>query len=133
MYQILLVIHVLLTLALIVVILVQRSSNDGFGMGSGSGGNLMTGRGSANLLTRMTALIAGMFIINSLALGILMRDGTRSITDDVMQLEESTTQSPTEELTVPKAKAEEKIGDNGDAPAEAEETPDISVPKPGAE
>ncbi len=93
MYNILLVVHVILTLALIVVILVQRSSTDGFGMGSGSGGGLMTGRASANLLTRITAITATLFIINSLALGILTKGERRSITDDVMQIEQQVNRS----------------------------------------
>jgi preprotein translocase subunit SecG len=68
-----LVIQILIAVALIGIILVQRTSQDGGGlMGGGSTmGGLFTARGSANLLTRATAILATMFIINSLALGIL--------------------------------------------------------------
>lgn len=134
MYQILLVIHVLLTLALIVTILLQRSTTDGFGMGSGSGSNLMTGRASANLLTRATAIIAALFIANSLVLGILSQSGKTSIADEVMQIENKS--GATE--VVPAADPAE-AGNAGDAaedvPADgkAPEAEDISVPRPGME
>ena len=55
-------------------------------MGGGSTmGGLFTARGSANLLTRVTAVLATLFIVNSLALGILASRGhqTRSIVDQL--------------------------------------------------
>jgi preprotein translocase subunit SecG len=76
MQVVMLVIQILIAVALIGIILVQRTSQDGGGlMGGGGGGGTMgglfTARGSANLLTRATAVLATLFIINSLALGIL--------------------------------------------------------------
>lgn len=87
MQVVMLVIQVLLAVALIAIILVQRTSQDGGGlMGGGSTmGGLFTARGSANLLTRATAFLATMFIINSLALGILAsrEHQTRSVIDQL--------------------------------------------------
>lgn len=73
MQPILLVIQFLLAVALVGVILLQRSAQDGGGlMGGGSTmGGLFTARGSANLLTRTTAILATLFILNSLALGYI--------------------------------------------------------------
>jgi preprotein translocase subunit SecG len=71
MMTFLLVVHILLALALIGVILVQRSEGGALGMGGGGGGGFMTARGSANLLTRTTAILATLFIISSIALAIL--------------------------------------------------------------
>jgi preprotein translocase subunit SecG len=73
MQFVMLVIQILIAVALIGIILVQRTSQDGGGlMGGGSTmGGLFTARGSANLLTRVTAILATLFIVNSLALGIL--------------------------------------------------------------
>jgi preprotein translocase subunit SecG len=73
---ILLVIHLLLTLALIGVVLLQRSEGGGLGIGGGGGGGggmagFMTGRGTANFLTRTTAILAAAFMASSLALTIL--------------------------------------------------------------
>jgi len=73
MQPVLLVIQFLIAIALIAIILVQRTSQDGGGlMGGGSTmGGLFTARGSANLLTRATAVLATLFIVNSLALGYI--------------------------------------------------------------
>lgn len=72
MYTVLLVIHVVITLALIGVILFQRSSTDGLGL-SGGGNSVMSGRTQANLLTRTTGILAGAFLFTSLALGYLVK------------------------------------------------------------
>ena len=71
MMTFLLVVHILLALALIGVILVQRSEGGALGMGGGGGGGFMTARGSANLLTRTTAILAILFIASSILLAIL--------------------------------------------------------------
>ena len=57
-------------LALIAVILLQRSEGGGLGMGGNAGG-LMTVRGSANLLTRTTAILAALFFATAIGLTIL--------------------------------------------------------------
>jgi preprotein translocase subunit SecG len=59
----------MLVLALIGVVLLQRS--EGGGLGIGSGGGFMTSRGTANVLTRATAILAGLFFVTSLMLSIL--------------------------------------------------------------
>src|SRR5579884_810063 len=69
MQQVVLVIHLMLVLALIGVVLLQRS--EGGGLGIGGGGGFMTSRGTANVLTRATAILAGLFFVTSLALSIL--------------------------------------------------------------
>ncbi len=71
MEQILLVVQVIIAAALIGMVLLQRSETDGFGLGSGGGSNLLSGRATANLMTRTTAILAALFILNSLALSVL--------------------------------------------------------------
>lgn len=88
MEHILLVVHVIIASALIGVVLIQRSDTDGFGLGSGSGSNFMTGRATANLLTRTTAILATLFIVNSLALGILASHGGPDSIVDTITAEE---------------------------------------------
>lgn len=78
MEQVLLVIQVIIAIGLIGMVLIQRSDSDGFGLGGGSGNNLLSGRGTANLMTRTTAILAAMFILNSLALSILAARGHES-------------------------------------------------------
>ncbi len=75
MQTILLVIHVLVALALVGVILLQRSEGGALGIGGGGGG-LISGSGAANLLTRVTAGLAVVFFITSIALSILAGGGT---------------------------------------------------------
>jgi preprotein translocase subunit SecG len=69
MQHVVIVIHLMLVLALIGVVLLQRS--EGGGLGIGGGGGFMTSRGTANVLTRATAILAGLFFLTSLALSIL--------------------------------------------------------------
>ena len=69
MQQVVIVIHLMLVLALIGVVLLQRS--EGGGLGIGGGGGFMTNRGTANVLTRATAILAGLFFATSLILSIL--------------------------------------------------------------
>ena len=86
MTTVLLIIHLFVTLALIGVVLIQRSEGGGLGIGTSQGmGGFMSGRGTANLLTRTTAILGTIFFALSLALALLNR-GTggagRSILDN---------------------------------------------------
>jgi preprotein translocase subunit SecG len=72
MTLVLLIIHLFVTIALIGVVLIQRSEGGGLGIGSSQGmGAFMGGRGTANLLTRATAVLATMFFALSMALAFL--------------------------------------------------------------
>ncbi len=74
MGTILIVIHVMVAIAMIGVILLQRSEGGGLGIGGGGGGGmggLMSGRGTHNLLTRSTAVLAVCFMLTSLGLSLL--------------------------------------------------------------
>ena len=74
MIKVLLVLHVFVTIALIGVVLIQRSEGGGLGLGGGQGmGSFMTGRGTANLLTRATAILGTLFFALSLALALLYK------------------------------------------------------------
>lgn len=71
MQTVLIVIHLIIVIALVGVVLIQRSEGGGLGIGGGSG--FMSARGAANALTRTTAILATLFFITSLGLGILSR------------------------------------------------------------
>lgn len=87
MTTVLLMIHLFVTLALIGVVLIQRSEGGGLGIGTSQGmGSFMSGRGTANLLTRTTAILAAAFFVLSLALALLNRgtvNSNRSILDNL--------------------------------------------------
>lgn len=90
MSNVLLVIHLMLAISMIGVVLLQRSEGGGLGIGGGGGGGggmggFLTGRGTANLLTRATAILAGCFMLTSIALTILASGANerRSIVDQI--------------------------------------------------
>jgi len=73
MITVILVIHLMIAIALVGLVLIQRSEGGALGMGGGGGGmgGFMTGRATANLLTRATAILAACFFVTSLTLAIL--------------------------------------------------------------
>ena len=86
MVTLLLIVHVFVTLTMIGVVLIQRSEGGGLGIGSTQGmGAFMTGRGTANLLTRATAILAAIFFALSLGLALLNR-GTAGVGRSILEL-----------------------------------------------
>lgn len=83
MQEVLLVAYLLIVIAMIGVILLQRSEGGGLGMGGGNNG-LISVRGSANLLTRTTAILATLFFVTAIGLAVLAKldPGSSSIADD---------------------------------------------------
>ncbi len=68
----LLIVQIFITLALIGVILLQRSEGGTLGMGGGnSSSSMFTARGSANLLTRVTGVLAALFMGNCLLMTVI--------------------------------------------------------------
>jgi preprotein translocase subunit SecG len=98
MAYVLLIVHLFVTLALIGVVLIQRSEGGGLGIGSTQGmGAFMSGRGTANLLTRMTGILATIFFALSLTLALMNRGGSapgRSILDDAATRPAATAPAP---------------------------------------
>jgi preprotein translocase subunit SecG len=70
MSTVVLLIHLMIAAALVAVVLLQRSEGGALGIGGGGGG-FLTGRGTANLLTRATAVLAACFFVTSLVLSII--------------------------------------------------------------
>jgi len=82
---VLLIVHLFVTLALIGVVLIQRSEGGGLGIGSSQGmGSFMSGRGTANLLTRTTAVLATVFMALSLTLALMNR-GTTGVAGSLLE------------------------------------------------
>src|SRR5262245_38306848 len=69
MQVVIIVIHLFIVLAMIGVVLLQKS--EGGGLGIGSTGGFLSSRGTANVLTRATAVLAATFFATSLVLSIL--------------------------------------------------------------
>jgi len=82
MTAIILIVHIVIAVSLIFIIVVmQRSEGGGLGIGGGGGGgmgNFMTGRSTANLLTRTTGILAALFMISSMALTMLENNAAKT-------------------------------------------------------
>jgi preprotein translocase subunit SecG len=131
MQTVLIVIHLMIVLALVGVVLIQRSEGGGLGIGGGSG--FMSARGTANALTRTTAILAVLFFITSLGLGILARYESKP-TDILNRLPSTTTgdKNLLDSLT-PKTETQKEVpadpnaiplgGDNTNADPAADQKP----------
>ena len=97
METLVLTIHILIALGLVITVLLQRSEGGGLGIGGGgAGGGFMTARGTANLLTRVTTILAVAFFSTTIILAIMAGVGRAplSIVDDVIKEAPSTPTGP---------------------------------------
>jgi len=69
MQTVLILIHLMVVVAMIGVVLLQRS--EGGGLGAAQTGGFLSSRGTANVLTRTTAILAAAFFATSLGLSIV--------------------------------------------------------------
>jgi len=113
------VFHVLLAAGIVGLVLLQRGkgADAGAGFGAGASGTVFGARGSASFMTRMTAMLAALFIATSLFLAYLggqTPDAPQSVIDRVQSSQgaRSTDQSP-DEPRVPDASS----GTSDDLPA----------------
>ena len=72
----LIIIQLILAIVLVILVLVQGSDNEGLGLGGGTFGGMMSARGSANLLSRLTAITATLFMVMSVVLTIAASVGS---------------------------------------------------------
>ena len=75
--NVLIIVHVLVALAIIGLVLLQhgKGADMGSGFGGGSSGSLFGATGSANFLSRSTAVLATLFFLLSLALAFVATKG----------------------------------------------------------
>jgi preprotein translocase subunit SecG len=119
--------YVLIAIAMTVLILLQRGAgaNAGSGFGGGASATVFGARGSANFLSRSTAVLAGLFFLLSLGMGIYLgRDsGTTQAASDLGVMAGVATPDKPEPATAPAT--------SGDA-APAPTAPVASTPEPVA-
>ena len=95
----LIIIQLILAILLVILVLLQGSDNEGLGLGGGGGGlgGMMSARGSANLLSRLTALTATLFMVMSVVLTIFASVGSeRNVLESLplINSEEQTSEEP---------------------------------------
>ncbi len=98
MQQILIALHLIITILLIGIVLMQRSEGGALGIGGGSG-NLFSSRGVGNALTRATAILAVCFFATSISLAVLASRKGGSAFDSFTPTEQTT---PDASTTTPK-------------------------------
>ena len=86
MESIIVVINIILAIFLVVVVLLQRSEGGALGLGV-SQDNFTSSRSVGTFLTKLTTIIASLFIICSIVLVAISRDEIRK-TQSVLELEE---------------------------------------------
>ena len=95
----LIIIQLILAVLLVIFVLLQGSDNEGLGLGGGGSmmGGMMSPRGSANLLSRLTALIATLFMVMSVILTIVASVGSeKNVLESLPSInsEDETSQEP---------------------------------------
>jgi preprotein translocase subunit SecG len=99
----LIVIQLILAVLLVVLVLLQGSDNEGLGLGGGGGmGGMMSARGSANLLSRLTAITATLFMVMSVVLTITASVGSdKNILESLPEISTSEEPLTSEEPSIP--------------------------------
>jgi preprotein translocase subunit SecG len=127
------------SLAIIGLVLLQKGkgADAGAGFGAGASGTVFGARGARTALSRATAILAAVFMVNSLALAYM---GTRAAeqrpTDVLDQAAGSSTPAPTPGTTpgaiIPAPAAQTPAPAPADAPPPAVEAPAVEAPQSGA-
>jgi len=119
------VVHVLLAASIIALVLLQRGrgADAGAGFGAGASGTVFGARGSASFLSRMTATVAALFFVTSLALAYLgsQRSAPVSVLDTAPV-------SRPGSLQLPETPVQGTSGTEGELPPAAIAEPDSVVP-----
>lgn len=112
------IVHVFVCLFLMLVVLLQQGKGGGMGaaFGGGAAQQVFGGRGAGNLLTRATAICAGIFMLTSVSLAYLSSSGDRALKDKLQQ-EQKKGKGNEGEKRAPTAASAAPGGDTKPAPA----------------
>ena len=122
-----LIAHVVISVAIVALVLLQRGkgAEAGAAFGAGASGTVFGAKGSANFLSRTTAVLATMFFVTSLALAYLggQQPETRSLLDELAPTtEQGPGMEPLPELPVDEPAGEDALPDLPAMPADGGET-----------
>jgi preprotein translocase subunit SecG len=97
------VVHVVIALAIIGLVLLQhgKGADMGSGFGGGSSGSLFGATGSANFLSRATAVLATVFFLTSLGLAYLATNKPKAAGGTVMDAVKTAPAKPAADTSVP--------------------------------
>jgi preprotein translocase subunit SecG len=126
------IVHVFVCLFLMLVVLLQQGKGGGMGaaFGGGAAQQVFGGRGAGNLLTRATAICAGIFMLTSVSLAYLSSSGDRALRDKLQQEQKkgkgnegAPRVDPSAKVTPTAAKSETPAGGGDTKPADVPSTP----------
>ncbi|MEO9971194.1 MAG: preprotein translocase subunit SecG [Hyphomonadaceae bacterium] len=136
MQNVLLVIHIIACIVMTAVIMLQKSEGGALGIGGGGGGGLMTGRGAAGALVRVTMVVGAVFFITSLGLTTLANRGLDTRSDVERQVEaegrDASTTPETDGLLAPLLEESDSVP-SLDGPEQIAPALDNLVPEPSQE
>jgi preprotein translocase subunit SecG len=126
LYYLLISLHVLACLFLIAVVLLQQGKGQDLASAFGGGGTQTAfgPRGSATVLSRATTILAGVFVVTSLALSVVQPGGS-SVLDRVP----GALATPAPAATAAPSEAAAPVEGEATEPAPAEATPAGSAPE----
>lgn len=104
MTTLLIILQIFIISLLVLVILLQKTSADGLSGLSGGGSGVMSGRGVSNFFTKLTAILAAAFMLNSLALAKIESNKAlqgKGLLDKVVNSSTITPDSSTKQETLP--------------------------------
>ena len=93
MENILLTLNVILALILVILVLIQKTEGGALGIGI-SQDSFMFSRTAGDFFTKATAIIAALFILCSLSLTIISREGITSDTSVIDKIQENADDAP---------------------------------------
>ena len=128
-YTVMIVLHVVVALAIIGLVLLQhgKGADMGSGFGGGASASLFGATGSANFLSRTTAVLATVFFILSLGLAYFASNKPKSASGI---LDAVKTEKPASE--VPQPQLPQKPAAEAAKPAAEEAKPAAEAPKPSS-
>lgn len=128
METVLMAVHLVACLALIGIVLVQRSeSSGGLGIGGGNMGGLMSARGTANFLTKTTAILATVVMLTAIGMAVLHK-GTAKPKSVIDTLVEQTQQTPPKSVPAKSVAPDAQATPVAPEPAKPTEPAKPSVP-----
>jgi len=114
MINVLIAIHILAAVAIVALVLLQhgKGADAGAAFGGGASASVFGSRGSANFLSRSTAILATVFFLTSIGLTYLYSNTSKpkSVTEQVI---ETSTQQPAEQAPVDPLEAPLPVDDGG--------------------
>jgi preprotein translocase subunit SecG len=100
----LLILQVVIAVVMVILVLLQKSDGDSLsGIGGGSGGlnSVISGKASANILSKTTMVLVGIFMLNCLILASLSGASNKAIKKDLEKIIEQENANNPEAKTAP--------------------------------